>query len=72
MAVLTYRFWTTSLNSDPTVIGKTIRLGSRDGDGRRRARAVGALSGRHRDHRERRDQPASPRRDDGHAAARIE
>jgi putative ABC transport system permease protein len=28
-AVLTYRFWTTSLNSDPAVIGKTIRLGSR-------------------------------------------
>jgi putative ABC transport system permease protein len=26
-AVLTYRFWTTSLNSDPTVIGKPIRLG---------------------------------------------
>ena len=28
-AVLTYRFWTTSLNSDATVIGKTIRLGPR-------------------------------------------
>jgi putative ABC transport system permease protein len=28
-AVLTYRFWTTSLNSDPTVIGKAIRLGPR-------------------------------------------
>src|SRR6266511_3306913 len=26
-AVLTYRFWTTSLNSDPAVIGTTIRLG---------------------------------------------
>jgi putative ABC transport system permease protein len=26
-AVLTYRFWTTSLNSDPTVVGKKIRLG---------------------------------------------
>src|SRR5439155_19765503 len=25
--VLTYRFWTTSLDSDPTVIGKTVRLG---------------------------------------------
>ena len=65
-AVLTYRFWTTSLNSDPTVIGKTIRLGPRT------ATVVGVLepsvpvSGRHRDHRERRDQPASPRRDDGH------
>jgi predicted permease len=28
-AVLTHRFWTTSLNSDPTVLGKTIRLGPR-------------------------------------------
>jgi predicted permease len=28
-AVLTYRFWTVSLNSDPSVIGKTIRLGPR-------------------------------------------
>ena len=27
--VLTYRFWTTALNSDPTVVGKTIRLGVR-------------------------------------------
>jgi predicted permease len=28
-AVLTYRFWTTSLHSDPGVIGKTIQLGPR-------------------------------------------
>ncbi len=28
-AVLTYRFWTTGLKSDPTVVGKTVRLGSR-------------------------------------------
>jgi predicted permease len=28
-AVLTYRFWTTALNSDPTVIGKTVRLDER-------------------------------------------
>ena len=28
--VLTHRFWTTSLNSDPTVIGKTVRLGPRN------------------------------------------
>jgi len=28
-AVLTHRFWTTSLNSDPSVIGKTIRLSDR-------------------------------------------
>ncbi len=28
-AVLTYRFWTTALGSDPAVIGKTVRLGAR-------------------------------------------
>jgi len=28
-AVLTYRFWKTALNSDPSVIGKTVRLGTR-------------------------------------------
>ena len=28
-AVLTHRFWTASLNSDPSVIGKTISLGAR-------------------------------------------
>jgi putative ABC transport system permease protein len=28
-AVLTHRFWTTALKSDPAVIGKTIRLGTR-------------------------------------------
>ena len=27
-AVLTYRFWTTALKSDPSVIGKTVRLGT--------------------------------------------
>jgi putative ABC transport system permease protein len=27
-AVLTYRFWTNSLHSDPSVLGKTVRLGS--------------------------------------------
>jgi len=26
--VLTYRFWSTALNSDPSVIGKTVRLGT--------------------------------------------
>ena len=60
-AVLTHRFWTTSLNSDPTVIGKTDPSRSAHRDGGRRPRAIGALSGRHRDHRERGDQPASPR-----------
>jgi putative ABC transport system permease protein len=29
VAVLTHRFWTTTLNSDPNVIGKTVRLGTR-------------------------------------------
>src|SRR5213079_352473 len=28
-AVLTYRFWTTTLHSDPSVIGKTVRLSTR-------------------------------------------
>jgi hypothetical protein len=28
-AVLTYRFWSTTLNSDPNVVGKTVRLGPR-------------------------------------------
>src|ERR1700680_329123 len=28
-AVLTYRFWTTVLKSDPSVIGKSVRLGER-------------------------------------------
>src|SRR4051812_2454064 len=28
-AVLTHRFWSTSLNRDPSVIGRTVRLGSR-------------------------------------------
>ena len=29
VAVLTYRFWTSSLGSDPSVMGKTVRLGTR-------------------------------------------
>lgn len=40
-AVLTYRFWTTSLHSDPGVIGKTVRLGSFEGA--RSAVIVGVL-----------------------------
>jgi putative ABC transport system permease protein len=40
-AVLTYRFWTTSLHSDPNVIGKTVRLGSFEGG--RSAVIVGVL-----------------------------
>jgi putative ABC transport system permease protein len=39
--VLTYRFWTTSLKSDPEVLGKTIRLES--GNGARTATVVGVL-----------------------------
>jgi putative ABC transport system permease protein len=41
VAVLTHRFWTTSLNSDPSVIGKTIRLGG--GNGTSVATIVGVL-----------------------------
>lgn len=38
--VLTYRFWSTALNSDPTVIGKQVRLDSFDS---RTATVVGVL-----------------------------
>ena len=38
--VLTYRFWTTALKSDPSVIGKVVRLGS---FGARTATMVGVL-----------------------------
>src|SRR5436309_923441 len=37
VAVLTYRFWSTGLKNDPTVVGKTIRLG------RRTATVIGVL-----------------------------
>lgn len=40
-AVLTYGFWTTSLHADPSVIGKTVRLGSIQGG--RSAVIVGVL-----------------------------
>jgi putative ABC transport system permease protein len=40
-AVLTYRFWTSSLHSDPSVIGKVIRLGS--AEGARSATIVGVV-----------------------------
>jgi putative ABC transport system permease protein len=40
-AVLTYRFWRNSLHSDPSVIGKTIRLGS--SEAARTAVIVGVL-----------------------------
>ena len=38
--VLTYRFWSTTLHKDPTVLGKTIRLGS---IGDRSATIIGVL-----------------------------
>src|SRR6266481_7790935 len=38
--VLTYRFWTTVLKSDPSVLGKTVRLGS---FGDRSATIIGVL-----------------------------
>jgi predicted permease len=40
-AVLTYRFWSTSLHSDPTLIGKSIRLDTTEGG--RTAVIVGVL-----------------------------
>ncbi len=40
VVVLTYRFWTTALHKDPSVIGKTVRLGS---IGDRSATVVGVL-----------------------------
>src|ERR1700721_950723 len=40
VVVLTYRFWTTSLHKDPSVLGKTVRLGS---IGDRSATVIGVL-----------------------------
>ena len=62
--VLTYRFWTTSLKSDPSVIGKTVRLesfnGARAGDHGGGYGTSGAVSGRNRNYRQCGDQPAPP------------
>ena len=41
VAVLTYRFWSTTYKSDPSVISKTLRLGSGFGD--RAATIIGVL-----------------------------
>src|SRR5262249_50327932 len=41
VAVLTYRFWATALNSDPTVVGRTVRLRPRPARSGRRARPAG-------------------------------
>ncbi len=40
VVVLTYRFWTTALRKDPSVLGKTVRLGS---IGDRSATVIGVL-----------------------------
>jgi putative ABC transport system permease protein len=40
VVVLTYRFWTTALHKDPSVLGKTVRLGS---IGDRSAMVIGVL-----------------------------
>src|ERR1700729_783445 len=40
VVVLTYRFWTTAFHKDPSVIGKTVRLGS---IGDRTATVIGVL-----------------------------
>jgi predicted permease len=40
VVVLTYRFWTTAFKKDPSVIGKTVRLGSL---GERMATVIGVL-----------------------------
>jgi len=40
VVVLTYRFWTTALHKDPSVMGKTVRLGS---TGDRSATIIGVL-----------------------------
>src|SRR5207247_4748997 len=42
VAVLTYLFWATSLGKDPSVIGKTVRLGSGP-MGSRSATIIGVL-----------------------------
>jgi putative ABC transport system permease protein len=41
VVVLTYRFWSTTYKSDPSVIGKTVRLGGGFGD--RTATVIGVL-----------------------------
>src|SRR5580698_9228296 len=41
VAVLTYKFWTNTLHSDPSVLGKVIRLGSFEGA--RSATVIGVL-----------------------------
>ncbi len=64
-AVLTYRFWTTGLKSDPSVLGKAYPARLALGHHRGRAGTVGSVSGGNRNHRQRRHQPASSVGDDG-------
>ena len=41
VVILTYRFWSNALNRDPSVVGKSIRLGGAEGD--RSATVIGVL-----------------------------
>ena len=68
VAVLTYRFWTTESRQRPDGARQDRQARRALGDGHRRARAVGALSGGDRDHRQRRHEPAPSLRDDGDGA----
>ena len=67
--VLTYHFWTNALKSDPSVLGKVVRLESfgppRTANDRRGVGAIHPVSGRNRDHRQRSDQSASSLGDHG-------
>ena len=68
VAVLTHRFWT-YISQQRSVGGWQIDPTRRHpGDGDRRARTVGPLSGGYRDHREHGHQPSSHGRDDDHDA----
>ena len=64
-AVLTYRFWTSAFKSDPDRHRPEDHTERSSRDHRRRPRAVGAVPAGNRDHRQRRHEPASSRRDDG-------
>ena len=71
--MLTYRFWSASLHSDPSVIGKSgaawiAASGARIGDDRGGSGTVGAVSGGNGDYRECRDEPTSSVGHDGHGA----
>ncbi len=67
--VLTYHFWRTSLQSDPSVLGKQVRLesvtGRAFGDSGRRAGTFCPVSRGDGDYRQRGHQPSSSFRNDG-------